>query len=78
MFENSANVSGDSLFTTTFQSCALFVHFESIRDYATHFIFKNFLSTRLKKFGLEEKSPIERIPGTETTLLLSATDEANT
>ena len=84
---NSANYSGSSIFATTFESCALLcsgtnipTHPQDIMQCIANFYFdhsNDSLSTRPNRFDLEEKSPIQIIPGVETTLLLSATDEAN-
>ena len=84
---NSAVDSGDSVFTTTFESCALLCshygfpkHPSVIMQCIANFTFdktKSALSTHPDKFSLHEKTPIELIPGKSHILNFSATDEAN-
>ena len=89
---NSAEASGSSIFTTTFQSCALlcsssytFDNPKKAMECIANFIFNDSdksnhnssLSTRPDKFHLAP-SVIELIPGVEYSLCLSASDEANT
>ena len=86
---NSAEASGSSIFTTTFQSCALLCSSSDIfnspnktMQCIAQFVFDktNFsLSTRPDTFILAGSPPvIELIPGVEYSLNLSASDEANT
>ena len=90
---NSAEASGSSIFTTTFQSCALlcssldtFDNPKKAMECIANFTFKDSdksnhkssLSTRPDKFNLTGTPPIELIPGIEYSLNLSVRDEANT
>ena len=86
--ENSAEANGSSIFTTTFQSCALlcsspdtFNSPKEIMECIAHFIFNDSTNSSLlthpDKFYLKGKSPIKFIPGIEYSLNLSVCDEAN-
>ena len=84
---NSADDSGDDIFTTTFQSCATLCSInisynpEHIMQCIANFTFgkkNSSLSTSPEKFKLTGASPIKLIPGVEHTLRLSVTDEVNT
>ena len=86
---NSAEASGSSIFTTTFQSCALlcsssdtFNSPKEIMECIAQFRFdktNSSLSTRPDTFNLTRSSPvIKLIPGMEYSLNLSVSDEANT
>ena len=86
---NNASASGDSIFTTTFQSCELLCSTMKdslgpgdILSCIANFNFNDSkdtnlsLSTRPEKFELSERLPVPLIPGSEYSLNLSATDEA--
>ena len=86
---NTALANGSSIFTTTFQSCALLCpdeyitnNPEDIMQCIANFTFDDTgspLSTRPEKFELSGVSlPLELIPGTEYSLPLTASDEAHT
>ena len=86
---NTAHANGSSIFTTTFQSCALLCpdedtpnNPEDIMQCIANFTFDDTgspLSTRPEKFELSGVSPpLELIPGTEYSLPLTASDEAHT
>ena len=84
--ENFANASGDSIFTATFQSCALLCsNFkmsrtpEDIMQCIANFTFDETnlsLSTRPERFKLSQTSPVKLFPGEEYFLNLTASDEA--
>ena len=86
--ENSANGSGDSIFTTTFQSCQNLCacidvpkHPADIMQCIANFTFDETdspLSTQPKTFNLKERNPVELIAGTEHYLNLAVLDETNT
>ena len=87
---NSAGDSGDSIFTSTFQSCSWLCSTgepsstpPEIMACIANFTFNDSdktnsssLSTRPAKFEMNEKSPIKLIPGLEYYIHLSASDEA--
>ena len=84
--ENFANASGDSIFTATFQSCALLCsNFnmsrtpKDIMQCIAPFTFDETnlsLSTRPNRFKLRQMSPVKLFPGEEYFLNLTASDEA--
>ena len=87
--ENIANANGNSIFSTTFQSCALLCSVGNvsarpadIMQCIANFTFYDSenttlsLSTRPEKFTLEVKPPLKLMPGEEYQIPLSAYDEA--
>ena len=86
---NNASASGDSIFTTTFQSCELLCSTmkdslgpEDILRCIANFNFNDSKDTKLsfstgpEKFELSDMSPVTLIPGSEYSLNLSAIDRA--
>ena len=84
--ENSAHVDGNSIFATTFRPCKRLCtenthssNPEAILQCIAKFVFlKNqTVTTHPHSFSLNEPTPVKVIPGSDYSLNLSVTDEAN-